>query len=403
MDTQFRALGGNPIAPELAINLRQFIFGTAAVPVRCEWTTTALNFAPPKEEHAYGLVSPRNGTRGLLSVLQGFILKNLLFKRSLSRILGGGPPPADLLRPSEEQQIDALIASMVEILTQISEADKFIVALPGEESFIAHSITYFQDAITEKLYLFQLDSKGALETFLKRNIHFYTAEDCPGAMLFLYSAVLTRTIEKTRSDMDIKGPGTVSLVGNKEEGSLNIVTLLLTGRATPYIHNGVIHAGDENSYAAPQYGTLNRCSIGLLLWENEKKQTTILQPGSRLKTPHLPIWITSCIGYFGVVFNNNQDLLRNYHAESRFDLVYYSCSGNEVSMTIDNRGLKEFNAAMDNQKAESTSSSLSGPAPTEGKEELMNTPLIHLIHTKWGDAYITFHCPTSVVRCLFSN
>ncbi|XP_055856816.1 inactive ubiquitin carboxyl-terminal hydrolase MINDY-4B [Episyrphus balteatus] len=400
MDIQFRAQGGKPITPELAIDLRQLIFGTAAVPVRCEWATTALNFAPPGEEHAYGLVSPRNATRGLLSALQGFILKNLLFKRTLRG--SGAPSAAELLRPNEAQQIDALITSMVEILAQISENNKFIVALPGEESFIAHSTTYFQDTITEKLYLFQLESKGSLEIFLKNNIQFFTAEDSPGALLFLYSAVLTRSIGKIRSDLDKKGAGTVSLVGNKEEGSLNIVTLLLTGRATPYIHNGVVHAGDENNYAAPQYGTLNRCSIGLLLWENEKKQTSVLQPGSRLKTPHLPIWITSCVGHFGVIFNNNQDLLRNYHAESRFELVYYSCSGNEVTMTIDNRGLTEFSATTANQAVES-SSSLSGAAPAEVKEETINTPLQHLIHTKWEDASITFHCQTSVVRCLFTN
>ena len=39
-------------------------------------------------------------------------------------------------------------------------------------------------------------------------------------------------------------------MSNNEEGSLMIVTLLLTGRATPYIHNGVINVGDENSYVS---------------------------------------------------------------------------------------------------------------------------------------------------------
>lgn len=37
-------------------------------------------------------------------------------------------------------------------------------------------------------------------------------------------------------------------MGPSEEGSLNIVTLLLTGRATPYLHNGVIYVGDEDHY-----------------------------------------------------------------------------------------------------------------------------------------------------------
>ena len=34
------------------------------------------------------------------------------------------------------------------------------------------------------------------------------------------------------------------LMGNYEEGSLNIVTLLISGRATPYLHNGV--RNDDN-------------------------------------------------------------------------------------------------------------------------------------------------------------
>lgn len=67
---------------------------------------------------------------------------------------------------------------------------------------------------------------------------------------------------------DLDGPKGVYLVGTNEEGSLNIVTLLLTGRATPYLHNGlhairctlsriliifilflgVIYVGDEDHY-----------------------------------------------------------------------------------------------------------------------------------------------------------
>lgn len=42
------------------------------------------------------------------------------------------------------------------------------------------------------------------------------------------------------------------------------------------------------------------------------------QPGSRLKTPNLPIWVTLCHGHHGVLFNTNRELLRNYHAERRY-------------------------------------------------------------------------------------
>lgn len=82
-------------------------------------------------------------------------------------------------------------------------------------------------------------------------------------------------------------------MGNYEEGSLNIVTLLLSGRATPYLHNGVrqmlyettkiafhlqkhfyfilfrskvVYVGDEDHYAVPQFGILCRSRVGLLIW-----------------------------------------------------------------------------------------------------------------------------------------
>jgi len=40
------------------------------------------------------------------------------------------------------------------------------------------------------------------------------------------------------------------LVTGSEEGSHCIVTLLLTGRATPYLHNGVVYVGDEDHYVS---------------------------------------------------------------------------------------------------------------------------------------------------------
>lgn len=52
---------------------------------------------------------------------------------------------------------------------------------------------------------------------------------------------------RVRTDLD-STKGSPLTMSNHEEGSLMIVTLLLTGRATPYIHNGVVNVGDENCY-----------------------------------------------------------------------------------------------------------------------------------------------------------
>lgn len=40
------------------------------------------------------------------------------------------------------------------------------------------------------------------------------------------------------------------LVMTTEEGSQCIVMLLLTGRASPFLHNGVVYVGDEDHYVS---------------------------------------------------------------------------------------------------------------------------------------------------------
>lgn len=170
------------------------------------------------------------------------------------------------------------------------------------------------------------------------------------------------------------------------------------------------------------------------------------QPGSRLKTPNYPIWITSCTGHFGVIFNKNPDLLRNYHAESRFDVNYYSCSGHQILMTIDNRTYNEQALVMlERQPITPESTSMSGkedgggatsPTTVSGgggaaagggvggasggvggaasgasggndvvakEESTLNTPLQRLIRTKWEEATISFHVQPSMLSYLFST
>lgn len=58
---------------------------------------------------------------------------------------------------------------------------------------------------------------------------------------------------KFRVITDLDGPKGAYLMGTNEEGSLNIVTLLSTGRATPYLHNGVIYVGDEDHYVRSKF------------------------------------------------------------------------------------------------------------------------------------------------------
>lgn len=65
-------------------------------------------------------------------------------------------------------------------------------------------------------------------------------------------------------------------MGPQEEGSLNIVILLLTGRSTPYLHNGVVYVGDEDHYALPQFGILSRTVIGLFICYGDTDETMVI-------------------------------------------------------------------------------------------------------------------------------
>lgn len=42
----------------------------------------------------------------------------------------------------------------------------------------------------------------------------------------------------------------VYLISSAEEGSICLVTLMLTGRATPNLHNGIVNIGDEQHYVS---------------------------------------------------------------------------------------------------------------------------------------------------------
>ncbi|KAJ0181476.1 hypothetical protein K1T71_003561 [Dendrolimus kikuchii] len=369
--TKPAVVGGSPITEELAIELRVICFGAASCPPRGEWIRTPLVMRPPSQTL----------TRSLLSALQAHIIKWLLFdSRPQTKDCKSSLPPDYYLRPTEERQEEALWRACSEVIWRCAggfthkpgEETKAMVALPSEDIYVQHTSKYYQDGITEKLHIFEIKSLDDLQIFLKRYLYLFQTEDGSGALLLLYAVVLSRGCDNIKNDLDGK---LTHLVSAQVEGSLNVVTLLLTGRATPYLHNGVLYVGDEDHYAMPQFGILARSPIGLLVWyggeDNAKTNASRQYPGSRLKTPAMPIWVTSCSGHYGILFNTNRELLRNYHAERRFDIHYYTCGGCHVLLNVDTRAHEEA-------------------VSTLRSDDISATPLEKLIYTKWQDAKITW-------------
>lgn len=53
-----------------------------------------------------------------------------------------------------------------------------------------------------------------------------------------------------RVKIDLENPRGSMLSGCPEEGSISVVVFSLTGRASPHLHNGVLHVGDEDTYVS---------------------------------------------------------------------------------------------------------------------------------------------------------
>ncbi|CAH0698692.1 unnamed protein product [Spodoptera exigua] len=337
--------------------LRVTCFSSTSCPPRGEWIRTPLVMRPPDQPLGYGLAAPRNGARSLLSALQAHVIKWLLFdSRPQTKDNKCDVPPDTYLRPSEERQEEALWRACSEVIwrcgggnsSQAGVDPKAVVALPTDHCYVQHSSQYYQDGVTEK----------------------FQTEDGVGALLLLYACVLSRGCDNIRKDLDGK---ITHLVSAHVEGSINIVTLLLTGRATPYLHNGVLYVGDEDHYAMPQFGILSRSPVGLLVWyggeENSKNNINKQYPGSRLKTPALPIWATK-ISLFKELTEYRRETTTAL-CFAAFDIHYYTCGGCNVLLNVDTRAHDDA-------------------VGTLRTDDISATPLEKLIHTKWQDAKITW-------------
>lgn len=107
-------------------------------------------------------------------------------------------PLDQMLKPSEVEQQTALWTAISEMLWNVGERQKVIVVLPGDVPHIQHSHTYFQDSVTEKLYLFEFVSREELQIFIKRYLY-YVSLRVDLSLYFKKSNILVYGRSRTRS------------------------------------------------------------------------------------------------------------------------------------------------------------------------------------------------------------
>ncbi|XP_047490962.1 inactive ubiquitin carboxyl-terminal hydrolase MINDY-4B-like [Penaeus chinensis] len=357
-------LGGSPISFEEATTLRARVFGSASLlgAAENEWLGQSFCFHEPEKPLGYALKVTKNTTKGLAMCVQGYILKHLLFSRRGPRVVAD---PASLLKASAKSQEDCLVGALSDILWKVGDRQRAVLCLTQDEVHVNDSQLYRGDGCTERIHTFEFRKQDELTFNLKKYLFEFMSEGGDGLLLFVYSIVLSRGFEKLKEDM---ADEEVSLV--QTNGAIHpvLAALMLTGRASHYLHNGVIYEGSESSMGKPKTGLITRGEVGYLVWRREEEGGEV-PVGSRLKTPSLPVWVTRCNDHYGILFNPNRELTRDYHAENRFDLHYYSSHASQVDATI---------VTIDTRSQ-------------TVKDEFHAPPLENLVHTKWQGADVNWN------------
>ncbi|KAM9543354.1 inactive ubiquitin carboxyl-terminal hydrolase MINDY-4B [Guaruba guarouba] len=183
--------GGQPISLEMAMELRKLLFGNVSQLFSCEWAKACFRFHEPYSDLAYALEIEKGGTRTILMAVQAYIIKYLLFIRTteythLER----------LCRVSQQEQGEALAAALADTLWAAGGSGRAVICLVTAAIYVVPSSDYKADNFTERIHLFEFSEKAAAQEFILGHINCFKDERSHGVILFLYSLLFSRTLER---------------------------------------------------------------------------------------------------------------------------------------------------------------------------------------------------------------
>uniref|UniRef100_A0A8B9DCH3 Ubiquitin carboxyl-terminal hydrolase MINDY n=1 Tax=Anser cygnoides TaxID=8845 RepID=A0A8B9DCH3_ANSCY len=259
----------------MATGLRKVLFGDASHVFSHDWAQAHFRFREPHSDLAYALEADKGGTRAILMAVQGNIIKYLLFVRNteythLER----------LCKISQKEQGEALAAALADSLWAAGEGREATVCLISAASHFVPTADYKADNFTERIQLFNFFENAAAQKFIFDHINCFKSEGSKGLILFLYSLLFSRTLERYPDRGPLLQP---------------LLHVVLAGSACPG----------------------RRCEVGFLRWSRE-------EVGSVLKTPKFPIWLCSINGMHSVLFSTNRLLLSDWKMEHVFHLYFYN-------------------------------------------------------------------------------
>ncbi|KAM9359685.1 inactive ubiquitin carboxyl-terminal hydrolase MINDY-4B [Symphorus nematophorus] len=341
--TVSQGLGGTPVTPQLTESsclftsllvfmclhvsaglqsLRRILFGRTFHVFNYEWRKSVFQFRETNSEFSYALDTDRGGAAAVQMVVQARIIKHLLFtcqsseRQTLDSLCDVGPKDQDR----------ALAAALTDSLWLAGQEVSATVTLVTEDYCITPHLDYKLDTFTERLQLFMFYKKENVRSFILDHIQCFKDEDSHGVVLFLYSLICSRTVDRLKDDLD----STTSHLLNVSLGNFvcrqALLNLLLTGRACPNVFNGTVSCGEDGRpLQRPLQGVLCRTDVGFMMWSREQEDRGRLpQVGSMLKTPRFPVWLCCINSSFSVLFSVSRLLLSDWRTEHLFNLYYYN-------------------------------------------------------------------------------
>ncbi|XP_035771988.1 inactive ubiquitin carboxyl-terminal hydrolase MINDY-4B isoform X2 [Neolamprologus brichardi] len=373
-------LGGTPVTPQLIESLRRILLGGNFRVFDYEWRKAVFHFREPNSELAYALKADGGGARAIQMVVQARIIKHLLFARQSA---SDGQTLHSLTEVGRREQDRALAAALSDSLW-----------LAGQEA----------SATVTLLQLFTFSEKDAVTNFILDHIQCFQEEGSHGVILFLYSLVCSRTIDRLRQDLDSPTSYLLQLSPGSSVCRQALLNLLLTGRASPHLFNGMRHLGQDGlPLQRPLQGVLSRSDVGYLRWSREEMERGALpQVGSMLKTPRFPVWVCSINSSCSVLFSATRSLLSDWRAEHLFQLYYYSGQSSQTAtarLTVGERcghtsaGLIPLVLHPPSASCTDTHSHHweASPGDAEGDPEKRFPSLEMTIRTKWDGAVIAWN------------
>ncbi|XP_069566584.1 inactive ubiquitin carboxyl-terminal hydrolase MINDY-4B [Brachyistius frenatus] len=328
------SLGGIPVTPELTESLRRILFGGTFHVFNYEWRKSVFQFREPNSELSFALQAERGGARAVQMVVQARVIKRLLFGCQSD---SDGRTLCSLTEVGQSDQEGALAAALTDTLWLAGQEVGATVTLVTEDYCITPHLDYKLDTFTEKLQLFTFTQKEDVRKFLLDHIQCFKEEGSHGVILFLYSLICSRTVDRLKEDLDSTTSHLLHLSLGNFVCRQALLNLLLTGRARPHVFNGTLSfTEDGRALERPLLGILSRSDVGYLHWSREQMDRGRLpQVGSMLKTPRVPVWLCCINSSFSVLFSPTRSLLSDWRTEHLFQLFFYNGQSAAARLTVD--------------------------------------------------------------------